>query len=83
METFAALIVGVVLFALYMTPTIIAFSRGHASKWGIFITNLLLGLTGIFWVASLIWSLSNKGQQSVVVNVGSNNVSNITQKDSQ
>lgn len=82
MESIAVLIVGVLLFAVYMIPTLIAFSRGHASKWGIFTTNLLLGLTGIFWVAALIWSLSNKGQQSLVVNVGSNNVSNITQKDS-
>lgn len=83
MESIALLIVGVVLFTVYMIPTLIAFSRGHASKWGIFITNLLLGLTGIFWVAALIWSLSNKGQQqSLVVNVGSNNVSNVSQKDS-
>lgn len=83
MESIAVIIVGVLLFAAYMIPTFIAFSRGHASKWGIFITNLLLGLTGIFWVAALIWSLSNKGQQqSLVVNVGSNNVSNVSQKDS-
>lgn len=83
MESIAVLIVGVLLFAVYMIPTFIAFSRGHASKWGIFATNLLLGLTGIFWVAALIWSLSNKGQQqSFVVNVGSNNVSNVSQKDS-
>lgn len=83
MESVAVLIVGILLFAVYMIPTFIAFSRGHASKWGIFTTNLLLGLTGIFWVAALIWSLSNKGQQqSFVVNVGSNNVSNVSQKDS-
>lgn len=82
MESIAVLIVGVLLFAVYMIPTCIAFSRGHASKWGIFITNLLLGLTGIFWVAALIWSLSSKGQQSFVVNVGSNNVNNVSQKDS-
>ena len=63
MESIAVLVVGVLLLAVYMIPTLIAFSRGHASKWGTFITNLLLGLTGIFWVAALIWPLSNKGQQ--------------------
>ena len=63
MGSIAVLVVGVLLLAVYMIPTLIAFSRVHASKWGIFITNLLLGLTGIFWVAALIWPLSNKGQQ--------------------
>lgn len=72
----------IILALIYLLPTIIAFSRGHASKWGIFATNLLLGWSGIIWLVALIWSLSNKGQQSVtVVNVGSGNQYNVNQSD--
>lgn len=63
------------IFALlmYLLPTVIAFCRGHGSKWGIFVMNVLLGLTGFFWIFALIWSLSNKGGS---VNVNVNNVMN-------
>lgn len=57
--------------AFYLLPAIIAAIRGHASAWGIFALNLLLGWSGIIWIIALIWALSNKGQsvqQTVVVN---------------
>ncbi len=57
--------------AVYLLPSIIAGLRGHASAWGIFALNLLLGWSGIVWIIALIWALSNKGQavqQTVVVN---------------
>ena len=70
------------VLVIYFLPSIIAFNRGHASKWGIFATNLLLGWSGILWLVALIWSLSNKGQQNVtVVNVGSGNQYNVNQSD--
>lgn len=59
------------LCAAYFLPAIIAGLRGHASAWGIFALNLLLGWTGLIWIAALIWALSNKGlaaQQTVIVN---------------
>lgn len=59
------------LVAFYLLPAIIAGYRGHASAWGIFALNLLLGWTGIIWIIALIWALSNKGiapQQTVIVN---------------
>ena len=59
------------LCAAYFLPSIIAGLRGHASAWGIFALNLLLGWTGLIWIAALIWALSNKGvaaQQTVIVN---------------
>ena len=59
--------------AIYFIPTIIAFIRGHASKWGIMLVNLILGFTGIGWLFALIWSVSNKGQCNVVV-VSNNNL---------
>lgn len=65
----------VLMFLAYMLPTIIAFFRGHASRWGILLMNLILGLSVIFWFWALIWSLSNKGgnQTVTVVNQMNNN----------
>ena len=47
--------------AVYLLPVIIAFVRGHESRWGIFLMTLFLGWTMLFWVWSLIWSVSAKG----------------------
>lgn len=63
----------VFLLAVYLLPTIIAFIRGHASKWGILLVNLFLGLTGIFWLFALIWAVSNKGGSNVHNIVVNNN----------
>lgn len=53
----------------YFLPTIIAFARGHNSKWGILLVNLFLGVTGIFWFLALVWAVSsNTGNQTIVVN---------------
>jgi hypothetical protein len=62
----------------YLLPAIIAGFRGHASAWGIFALNLLLGWSGIVWIVALIWALSNKGQavqQTVIVNNHNNEAS--------
>lgn len=80
MESLAAILVLLFLLAVYLIPTIIAFTRGHASKWGIGVLNIVLGWSLIFWVVALIWSLSNKGQsQTTIVNVGSGNQYNVSQ----
>ena len=80
MESLAAILVLLFVLAVYLIPTIIAFSRGHASKWGIGVLNIVLGWSLIFWVVALIWSLSNKGQsQTTIVNVGSGNQYNVSQ----
>lgn len=74
MESVLAIIVLLALLALYLVPTFIAFSRGHASKWGIGVLNIVLGWSLVFWVIALIWSLSNKGQnQTTIVNVMQSN----------
>lgn len=58
-----------ILIAIYFLPIIIAFYRGHASKWAISVVTLLLGFTVIGWFWALIWSLSNRGaSQNVVIN---------------
>lgn len=65
MESLAAILFLLFVLAVYLIPTIIAFSRGHASKWGISVLNIVLGWSLVFWVIALIWSLSNKGQNQV------------------
>ena len=39
-------------------PTLIALLRGHDNSFAIFLTNLLLGWTGIGWLIALIWSFT-------------------------
>lgn len=84
MESLAAILVLLFVLAVYLIPTIIAFARGLASKWGIGVLNIVLGWSLVFWVVALIWSLSNKGQsQTTIVNVGSGNQYNVSQTSSK
>lgn len=84
MESLAAILVLLFVLAVYLIPTIIAFARGHASKWGIGVLNIVLGWSLVFWVVALIWSLSNKGQsQTTIVNVGSGNQYKVSQTSSK
>lgn len=84
MESLAAILVLLFVLAVYLIPTIIAFARGHASKWGIGVLNIVLGWSLVFWVVALIWALSNKGQsQTTIVNVGSGNQYNVSQTSSK
>jgi len=55
------IILCIVLVILSWLPVIIAFKRKHKDRWGIFALNFFLGWTGIFWIAALVWSLSNDG----------------------
>lgn len=60
----------VILFIPYWIPTILAFTRHHPSKAGIFVLNFFFGWTFIGWVVSLAWALSNnasRAPQSIVV----------------
>lgn len=41
----------------YFVPTFIAVGRGHHQTLWIFVVNLIGGITGIAWIAALIWSL--------------------------
>ena len=45
-------------FALYFIPAIIAWLRGHQSKWAITALNALLGWTFLGWIGALVWSLT-------------------------
>lgn len=50
-------LIGTVLLAAYLIPTIIAIKREHRNKVPIFVVNLLLGWIGIPWAIALAWSL--------------------------
>jgi hypothetical protein len=55
-EQLAFWIVGCILAALYMLPTIIAFARGHANRWFIMVVNMVFGGTGLGWIGCLVWA---------------------------
>ena len=43
--------------AAYFVPSIVAGLRHHRERTGIFLVNLLLGWTVVFWIVALVWSL--------------------------
>lgn len=45
--------------ALYPVPTVIACMRKHHNRLPIGLVNVLLGWTGIGWIAALVWSLTS------------------------
>jgi hypothetical protein len=62
-----AIVLWTLSIALYLLPTIVAIFRDHPNALGIFILNLFLGWTFVFWVAALVWSvLSIRPSPSIV-----------------
>ena len=49
MDTTLGLSVALTSLLLYFLPVIIAFIRGHESRWGILLMTLFLGWTMLFW----------------------------------
>ncbi len=52
------LIILPVTLALCFLPSIIAFRRNHHNRIAILALNVLLGWTGLGWIAALVWSLT-------------------------
>jgi hypothetical protein len=50
---------GAFSIALYFLPVGIASARAHSNVAAIFVFNLLLGWTFLFWVVALVWAFSN------------------------
>ena len=46
------------LLFCYFLPTIVAGARAHVNTLAIFVLNLLLGWTLLFWLAALIWAFT-------------------------
>ncbi|WP_203292424.1 superinfection immunity protein [Maricaulis parjimensis] len=49
---------GIAALVVFFLPALIALLRGHDNTFAIFLTNLLLGWTGIGWLVALIWSFT-------------------------
>jgi hypothetical protein len=43
-----------ILISLYLIPTFIALLRHHHNVSGVFLVNLLVGWTGLGWIAALV-----------------------------
>ena len=69
MESTLGLSVALTSLLLYFLPVIIAFMRGHESRWGIFLMTLFLGWTMLFWFFSLVWAVSAKGSSTTINNI--------------
>lgn len=54
-----ALARSLLLLALYGIPSIVAWRRRHHNRAAIILVNLLLGWTGLGWIAALIWASTN------------------------
>ncbi len=52
----------IIILGMYFLPGYIASHRHHSNVMPIFITNGILGWTGIGWIACLIWSVSDHVQ---------------------
>ena len=52
------IIILLILAFIYFLPTVIAFNRGHRSRWVIFIINVVFGCTFLGWIICLIWALN-------------------------
>jgi Superinfection immunity protein len=52
---FSFLVLGLML-AFYFLPAIVALIREHHQMLAIFLLNLLLGWTALFWILALVWA---------------------------
>lgn len=50
---------GLIFLPLYILPSLIAAIRKHRHTAAVVALNILLGWTGLGWVAALVWSLMN------------------------
>ncbi len=50
------MVVGLAALAIYLLPSIVAFSRGHPNRWIIMVINVAAGVTVLGWLLTLVWS---------------------------
>lgn len=54
----------VLVVVAYLLPTIVASARHHRNAGAIFVLNLLLGWTFLFWAVALVWSFTDNVRPS-------------------
>ncbi|MET4418305.1 superinfection immunity protein [Bradyrhizobium sp. RT3a] len=57
-----AMLILIAVLGLYLVPTFVAHARQHPHRFGMFLLNLLLGGTGVFWVVALVRAVLPIGQ---------------------
>ena len=65
-------VIVIVIIFVYFLPSIIASSRGHHNSTALFFANLFFGWTFIGWVVCLIWALTNKSEDTTIINNNTN-----------
>lgn len=56
----ASTIVWVIILWAYFLPALIAWRKNHRQSSAIFALNLFLGWSGVGWLGSLVWALTNE-----------------------
>jgi len=54
------MVVAFIGLIIYFIPSLVAFKRDAASRWGIFIVNLFFGWTLLIWIIALIWACEGR-----------------------
>lgn len=57
MGLFFVAIVALLALWVCLIPSWIGFAREHRHRWPLFILNLLMGWSGIVWIACLVWAV--------------------------
>ena len=68
MDTTTVFLVITFSVIIYFLPSIFASARGHHNSTALMLANLFLGWTFIGWVACLIWSFTNKSEETTIIN---------------
>jgi len=53
---------------LYFIPSIVAFSKNRHNKSAVLVLNIFLGWSFIGWIVALVWAVSNRNPQQIIVN---------------
>ena len=53
------IVVILLILLVYFLPSLVATLRHHRNGLAIFVFNLLLGWTCLFWVLALVWSVTS------------------------
>ena len=59
-SSLAGVLVLLLAVALYLLPTVVAYTRKHTNAVAIFVVNLFFGWTLIGWVAAMVWAVINR-----------------------
>ena len=54
-----AFVTALIILMVYLLPGAIAHSKNRSSASAIMMFNILLGWTGICWIAALVWAMSD------------------------